>query len=132
MKLYRLFATTSMALLLGACGATPSCDAGDTLNLLGEIVEETFQKSLYGQALRPQAEFRFRNIRMLRHRTDTDTYHCSASLEISVDGIKPVVQELEYEVYPVTDEDGDFAVNYDERDFIMAISDAALRKSLHR
>lgn len=108
----------ALLFLLSACAAgTPACGDADTLDLLDEIVDETFQEHAYGRKARPMVEYTVRSIRTLGHDDDVDSYQCAATLELRPkDGRsdKTVEQAFEYDIYAVEDEQNDFEIRYDD------------------
>lgn len=126
-------AATCLMLALSSCSDTPDCGSGDARHLLGEIIEEAFEKSAYGRQLRPLVDYRIRAIRTVNHQKNVDVYECAATLEITSaqgDG-KSIETEFEYDVYSVQDDDADFEISFDDG-IDKAITRAALSKALGR
>lgn len=122
---------TCLLLALSACSGTPDCGSSDTRHLLGEIIEEAFDKSVYGKQLRPLVDYRVRAIRTVSHHKNVDVYECAATLEIispQGDG-KPIETEFEYDVYSVQDDDADFEISFDGG-IDKAITRAALSRTM--
>ena len=124
MSIRFLFLAPALALLLSACAGTPGCGDSDTKELLDEIIEQTFQGSHVGRELRPTTGYKVRAIRMVSHDKDADVYECAATLELQVEDLKPLEREIEYDIYSVQDEDADFQIHYDDRQFNQIILDA--------
>lgn len=124
---------TCLMLTLSACNGTPDCGSSDAQHLLGEIIEEAFDKSAYGRQLRPSVDYRIRAIRTVSYQKNVDVYECAATLEITSaqgDG-KPIETEFEYDVYSVQDDDADFEISFDDG-IDKAITRAALARAMGR
>lgn len=117
--------------MLSDCSGAPKCSSSDSRDLLGDIIEEAFEKSAYGKELRPLVEYRLRSIQTLEYDRDVDRYECAATLEISLIGsdAKPVEQNIEYDVYLIQDDEADFEISFDDG-IDTAINSAALRKTM--
>ena len=124
---------TCLLMALSACSDTPDCGSSDAQHLLGEIIEEAFEKSVYGRQLRPLVDYRIRAIRTVSYQKNVDVYECAATLEITSaqgDG-KPIETEFEYDVYSVQDDDADFEIGFDDG-IDKAITRAALARAMGR
>lgn len=130
MKIHPALFAPTLALLLPACSGTPTCGDGDTKDLLDEIIEKSFQNNPYGRNLRPLVEYKVRAIHMLDHDKNTDSYECAATLELQADGMKLLEGDIEYDIYSVQDEDADFQIHYDDKQFNQIIPDAHHAKSM--
>lgn len=130
-RVIRSVGAFGLLLALSGCTGTPGCSSGDSQDLLGDIIEEAFERSSHGKELRPLVDYRVRSIQTVGHDKDVDRYECAATLEISLVGsdAKPVSQDIEYDVYLIQDDEADFEISFDEG-VDTAISNAALRKAM--
>lgn len=129
-----LYLACGLSFLLSGClgSATPNCGDGDTLEVLNEMVEETFgevfhptgflassQKSYphfyrrTTESFRALVDIEIRSIQTLRYEQDTDRYTCGAVLEFSQKAnpdAKVVSSEIKYQVYAIEDPESSFEI----------------------
>ncbi|MCD9005418.1 hypothetical protein LDO31_04040 [Luteimonas sp. XNQY3] len=98
--------------LSGCLSGSIGCADGETLDTLERIVEETMQQSGYGRELGERVTFEIRGISTVGRDRDTNRSSCEAELEFVSSEVVGgrLSRDIEYEVYPVVDDDYDFMV----------------------
>lgn len=113
-------------LFLASCaGGTPECGSGDVKDNLKSIAEDRLAQlantetakvlTSFPGAVHDRVSYEFTSIRTVAHDEDVDTYQCSSTLRVALDGGKNGNWEggFDYAVYGVKNGDSDFEVEYD-------------------
>lgn len=117
-RAYRISVAVLVSLTIAACSGAPDCSAGDTTELLDQIVDKSFADAWKSEGVYDFVEYKIKNIRKLGYHGDSDTYSCSAVLVVSPKNpeafnFKEVEKPISYKVYSFQDDSSNFEISYE-------------------